>query len=72
MTKLELVELLEEVLPGCKFDIDDNEQLIIRTNRTEDIDGELIELELDLDEDDLEMLDHEPLEDEGTEDDEDD
>lgn len=73
MTRQELEEALEEILPGCSFDVDDNGQVIIFTNRTEDEDdGELIEMEEEIDEDAFLSKDgdFERLEDEDEEDDE--
>jgi hypothetical protein len=45
LTLADLKDTLDDLLPGCDFDLDENGQVIIYTNRIEDDDGELIDVD---------------------------
>lgn len=68
----DLKEQLQEILPGCDFDVDeDTDEIIIRTNHREGANGDLEPIEKDDESGELPEADEDifdPLDDEDTED----
>lgn len=50
----EFKDQLQEILPGCDFDVDeDTDEVIIHTNRKENPNGDLEEIEKEIDPEDM-------------------